>query len=377
MLHFVRRSLLVQLLSVYLLFVVVVLLGGVGVNAVVEQKLRNDVSASDQALAQEIALQTNMQMIDTEKSLVRLGKLARQAGTPTAMANTFQIFQAARSDVDQVYWLDPVGIVRISCPPLPQTCNLTSGLEGVGSEFAPPTVVQQALVSSGPVFEVGIAVETTRDLGVIIAEPVRTPNGQLIGIVAASISLKELSNPTKVIQAQQTPDRHLMVSVIDSQGRLIATPDNKRILYTVLDELPGADQALHNHMTSRLGPGPDGQDWLFSAVPVPDVHWAVVVQRPAGEALRVVTQFQFWLLTAALLFALGGLLFWLILLVRVIRPLHTLAIQHQVLPDFGAINSRGGDCPCRTLRRGWSSGTVAHTSGARWVGKAWRVANAA
>ena len=332
MLHFIRRSLLIQLLSVYLLFVVVVLLGGVGVNAVVEEKLINDVHASDQALAQEIALQTNIQMIDTENSLIGLGKLARQAGTPAAMANTFQIFQAARSDVDQVYWLDPVGIVRISCPPLPHTCNLTSGLEGVGSEFAPPTVVQQALVSSGPVFEVGIAVETTRDSGVIIAEPVRTHDGQLIGIVAASISLKELSNPlTKVIQAQR--GRHLMISVIDSQGWLIATPDDKRILYTVLDELPGADQALHNQTISRLGPGPDGQDWLFSAVPVPDVHWAVVVQRPAAEALRVVTQFQFWLLTAALLFAIGGLLFWLILLVRVIRPLHTLAIQHQVLPD--------------------------------------------
>ncbi|MBA2393565.1 MAG: cache domain-containing protein, partial [Ktedonobacteraceae bacterium] len=310
--HFVRRSLLVQLLSVYLLFVVVVLLGGVGVNAVVEQKLRNDVQASDQALAQEIALQTNIQMTDTEEALVGLGRLAQRAGTPEAMANTFQTFQAARSDVDQVYWLDAVGIVRISCPPLPQTCNVTSGLEGVGSEFAPPTVVQQALVSTSPVFEVGIAVETTRDSGVIIAEPVRTLAGQLIGIVAASISLKELSNPlTKVIQAQRTSHRQLMISIIDSQGWLIATPDDRRILYTVLDELPGAEQALHNHTTtSSLGPGPDGQDWLFSAVPVPDVHWAVVVQRPAAEALSVVIQFQFWLLTAALLFAIGGLLFW-------------------------------------------------------------------
>src|SRR5579864_7178005 len=54
MLHFLRRSLLVQLVSVYLLFVVVVLIGGVEVNAVVEQQLRADVQASDQALAQEI-----------------------------------------------------------------------------------------------------------------------------------------------------------------------------------------------------------------------------------------------------------------------------------------------------------------------------------
>src|SRR5207302_185112 len=124
----------------------------------------------------------------------------------------------------------------------------------------------------------------------------------------------------------------LMISIIDDQGRLIATPESKRILLTVLDELPGADQALQGHVASRPGPGPDGQDWLFSAVPVPDVGWAVVVQRPAGEVQAVVAQFQFWLLTAALLFAIGGLLFWLMLLIRVIRPLHTLAIQHQALP---------------------------------------------
>src|SRR5438445_8990541 len=109
MLHFVRRSLLVQLLSVYLLFVVIVLLGGVGVNAVVEQQLRNDAQASDQALGQEIALETGLHLRDAENALIALGKLAVQAHTPEAMAQTFQTFQAARSDVDQVYWIDPLG----------------------------------------------------------------------------------------------------------------------------------------------------------------------------------------------------------------------------------------------------------------------------
>src|SRR5260370_31706383 len=89
MLHFMRRSLLVQLLSVYLLFVVIVLLGGVGVNAVVAQQLRNDAQASDQALAQEIALQTSLQLHGAEDSLVALGKLALQAGTSDAMMSTF------------------------------------------------------------------------------------------------------------------------------------------------------------------------------------------------------------------------------------------------------------------------------------------------
>jgi PAS domain S-box-containing protein len=334
MLHFMRRSLLVQLLSVYLLFVVIVLLGGVGVNAVVAQQLRNDAQASDQALAQEIAVETSLHLLDAEGSLVALSKLAAQASTP-AMESIFQAFLAARSDVDHIYWLDPVGIVRVSCPPLPQKCKVMLGVEGVGSEFAPPTVVQQALERPGPAFEVGIASETTRDSGVIIAESVQALSGhhQLVGIVAASISLKELSVPlTKVVQAQQTRGRQLMISIIDDQGRLIATPDGKRILDTVLDELPGADQALQGQVASGQGPGLDGQDWLFSAVPVLYAGWAVVVQRPEGEALAVVTQFQFWLLAAALLFAIGGLLFWLMLLGRVIRPLHTLAIQHQALP---------------------------------------------
>ena len=76
MLQFMRRSLLLQLLSIYLLFVVIVLLAGLGVNMVVEQKLRTDVQASDQALAQEIALETSLHLRVEEQSLEALGNLA-------------------------------------------------------------------------------------------------------------------------------------------------------------------------------------------------------------------------------------------------------------------------------------------------------------
>jgi PAS domain S-box-containing protein len=326
MLHFMRRSLLVQLLSVYLLFVVVVLLGGVAVNALVEQQLSNDAQASDQALAQEIALQTGLQLRSAENALVAFSKLIVLPRTPAAIESTIQAFQSARSDVDQVYWLDPVGSLRVSC-------SRAACESKVVAEFSPPDVVRRARMATGPVFEVGVAVEPTFNAGVIIAEPVYVSSGQLVGIVAANLSLKELSVPlTNVVQAQQHQGRRLLISIIDDQGRLIATPQPERILWTVLNELPGADQALQGHVASRMGPGPDGQDWLFSAVPVSDAGWAVVVQRPESEALAVVGQFHLWLLMAALLFAIGGLLFWLMLLIRVIRPLHTLAIQHQSLP---------------------------------------------
>src|SRR5579884_1074277 len=277
MMPFMRRSLLVQLLSVYLLFVVIVLLGGLGVNAVVEQKLRDDAQASDQALAQEIALETSLHLQDAEQSLVALGKLASEASTPHAKESIFHTFQDARSDVDQVSWLDPVGTIQVSWPP---------GKVQLGAEFSPPDIVQRAINpdTTSPVFEVGIAEETTFAPDVIMAEPVRTPGDQLVGIVAASLSLAELSDPLiTVVQAQQQQQRQLMISVIDDQGELVASPQiRQQFLLTVLDELPGADQALQGHVASRLGVGPDGQDWLFSAVPVPYVGWAVVVQRPAS-----------------------------------------------------------------------------------------------
>jgi signal transduction histidine kinase/HAMP domain-containing protein len=326
MLQFMRRSLLIQLLSIYLLFVVIVLLAGLGVNAVVEQKLRKDVQVSDQALAQEIALETSLHLQDAQQSLVALGTIALQAGTPGAMKSIFHTFHDARTDVDQVSWLDPVGTILVSWPP---------DRVRIGAEFSPPDVVQRALNPeiTSPVFEVGIAEETTFAPDVIIAEPVRTHNDKLVGLVVASLSLAELSDPLRhVVDAQQQQGRRLQISILDSRGELIATPDANRILWMVADQMPGANQALQGHIASSLGPGPGGQDWLYSAVPVPGAGWAVVVQRPANEALAVVTQFQLWLLAVALLFTIGGLLFWLILLIRVIRPLHILTIRHQALP---------------------------------------------
>ena len=322
---FLRHSLLYQLVSVYLLFVIVVLVGGASINTVIEQQQREAVQASDQALAQEIALETNLHLRDSEVSLNTLGHLAMQARTPQAIMQLFQTYQTARNDVDHVYWLDPLGLIQTSYPQLKSSMAV---------EFSPPDVVPRVRNTANPVIEVGIAVETTFNAGVIIAAPIHDNHGTLVGIIASSLSLFELSEPLQaVVKAQQLQQHQLQISIIDARGELVATPDHSRLLQTVLDELPGADLALQNRGNSQLGAGLDGQSWLFSSVPVSDIGWAVVVQRPASEALHVVTQLHLWLLTVALIFTIGGLLFWLLLHGRVIRPLHTLALQHQALPS--------------------------------------------
>ncbi|HKD76470.1 MAG TPA: hypothetical protein VKB76_13290, partial [Ktedonobacterales bacterium] len=213
-----RRSLLIQLLSVYLLFVMIVLAADAGFNVVVEHQLRAEVQTSDQALGQEIALETDRQLSDDASSLAELGTLAAQAVTPAAITDIFRTYQVARSDVNYVYWLDPVGTLRVSWP-------LTNSV-ALGAEFSPPDVVQRAITSADPVFEVGIAVETTFNAGAIIAAPVRdnTDAHNLIGIVAANVSLEELSEPlASVITAQHQQDRRLLISIVDQSGELIAT----------------------------------------------------------------------------------------------------------------------------------------------------------
>jgi PAS domain S-box-containing protein len=324
-----RHSLLTRLLTVYLLFVVVVLLGGVRINTLVEQRLRSDLQATDQALAEEIARETSLQLLGAEQALQSLGRLVleSQSRAPEMLERLFQAWQDARSDVDHVYWLDPFGAVLVAWP---------AGHFVAGAEFSPPTVVEQALKSSQPAFEVGIvglAPDRLATPGVIVAQAVRSQE-HLRGLIAASFSLAELSLPlVNVVQAQQRQSKHLLIKVIDGDGIVVAASERRCLLETALSELPGATLALHQGQSlSNTGPGPDGQSWLFSFVPVPKVDWAVVVERPAGEALAVVDQFHLWLLLVALLFTLGGLLFWLLLHLRVIGPLQTLASQHQALP---------------------------------------------
>jgi PAS domain S-box-containing protein len=344
MLRLARRSLLIQLLSVYLLFVLVVMIGGIEVNAAIEQKLRSDAEASGQALAQEIALNTSIQLNDEERALIGLSNQIKALGfagqniDKVAIERVMSTFQASRSDAGQVYWIDPFGDLLISCSPgatpsTAPTCN-----DRLYTEFSPPEVIEEARVSNTPVYEVGVAVETPVsnqfNAGVIFAEPVQTSRGGLSGIVAANISLNNLSVPLEnVVQAQAKQNRKLQISIIDDQGNLVASPNHTQILFNVLYSLPGAAGALQGSVNSTLGPGPDGTSWLFSSVPVPDFGWAVVVQRPANEALAVVDQLHLWLIAAGLLFTIGGLLFWLMLFLRVIRPLHTMAKQHQTLPE--------------------------------------------
>src|SRR5215213_678176 len=324
MIRSTRQSLLVRLLGAYLLFVALVLGTGYAVNWIMQGQIQADVQRADLALAQAIALDVDAKLRGARDSLEELSRLDEvQSGDGIAMVRAFRAFKAARSDIDRVYWFDLVGIMRVSVPENART---------QGSDFSQRRLFQQASIASGPITEAGIVDLTTYQAVAIVAQPVRDQQGHLLGVVVTNLRLDDFSSSLRAIVDEQTRQhKPLDISLVDNQGLLVASPAQERLLQPMLDELPGLAEALAGHAMTRVAPGPQHQDWLFSAVPVPGSGWAVVVQRPSADALATVTTFTTWLLVMAGLFALGGLLFWVDLLHLVIRPLQHLANAYRAI----------------------------------------------
>lgn len=320
-----RRSLLAQLLGVYLLFVAAIFAADYKVNDVAQQQVTAQVQTTDLAVAQEISRETDNKIRGAESTLIRLSRLpAVRQGNLSEMADAFRSFRAARPDVDLVYWLDSNGVLQLSIP---------SNARTLGESFAAEPIFNSALRSPHPVLQDGVIDFTTYNADVMLAAQVRDSRGRLVGVLGTNLLLDDLRQPlVSVIASQARQHQHVLISIVDAQGRLIATQQTERILQPVLGELPGASDALAGKVATRQGSDAQGQRWLYSSVPVPGVGWAVVVQRSASDALAVITNFSRWITIAALVFLLGGLLFWLVLLRRVVQPLHTLAHRHAALP---------------------------------------------
>src|SRR5207248_4694592 len=133
---------------------------------------------------------------------------------------TFQGFKAARQDVDLVYWLDAQGRLQVSTP---------ADVRTLGQDFSRLPFFQRARAASGPVLEDFVTDFTTWNAAARMAEPVRDHAGHLRGVLAMSLRLDQLSEPLQTImRAQAQQGQHLLISIVDAQGRLIATPDRER-----------------------------------------------------------------------------------------------------------------------------------------------------
>jgi signal transduction histidine kinase len=316
---FWRRDLGLQLLALYLLFVLPVVAVALIFDRAAGAQLERDVRAADLALGQSVALETDaflQQAMDAVESFAQLPEV--QSGDPAQFANLFAVATAARSDINLFYFLDAQGVMRYHYPSGPGST--------VGQDFSFRQYFIDARASAGPVVSIGRVSPTTGEPVATVAQRVLNERGEFSGVVATNLALARLSDTLQAISAQDSADQlELNLSIIDAAGQIVAQPDRARLLsdaYAQISQLRSWRSALP---LSRNVLDAQRREWLLSLVAIPSADWVVMVQRPTAIAFASPRAFHNGLLIAMSIFLLGGLFFWLMLSRRVIEPLERLA----------------------------------------------------
>ena len=114
---YLRKDLRLQLLALYLLFVVPVVLAALAFDRVAARRLEADVKAADLALARAIAVETSTLMEDSLQTVRQLANYPEVLQEDRqGMERLFHLILDTRTDVNLVYRLDEQGIMQYHYP---------------------------------------------------------------------------------------------------------------------------------------------------------------------------------------------------------------------------------------------------------------------
>jgi hypothetical protein len=303
----IRRDFGLQLLTVYLLFVLPVAAAGLGFDAYSSARLRADVEAADLALARAIALETDSRVADAILAVRQLGSVPGViAADPGRMERLFADVAASRPDINLTYRLGPDGIMLFHYPTGPGST--------VGTDFSFRPYFVQARDLLEPVVSDGRISPTTNQPVATTVMPLVDEGGRFLGVIATNIALQSLSQTLAAIAEEQEPAEGFRVSIIDASGQVIADPDPARLLAPRGEEIQETvARVLAGEEGAGVAEDSQGEAWLHAFAPIPSAGWGVIVERSAKAAFASASAFHIGLLAAIGVFLAGGLLFWLTL----------------------------------------------------------------
>ncbi len=155
-----------------------------------------------------------------------------------------------------------------------------------------------------------------------IAVPIERFAGDILGVLIAEVNLKYIWEVVSRIKVGQAG----YIYVVSADGDLIAHPDISLVLQKRrVKDLPQVQAALAGGSgLSMAQPNLAGQKVFAASAPIPDLGWAVLVERPAAEAY---SPLYASILRTSILFLLGlGMAIVASLLIgrRVVRPVELL-----------------------------------------------------
>ena len=327
--YLIRRKISLQLLSLYLLFVIPVLLGGAGLYVFQQNVLTQSAFQSDLGLAQAVGLEvgTNLRAateIDSELSTSQAAKGLDLKQLASVFANSAQ----AHPDISLYFVCDPSGKMIISYPLSPST---------IGQNFRLSDYFQEALKSDAPFVSSGSISAITDSYVVSVAARITNDRGRVVGVMVINLSLDQLTSRLNTIHQRLSPSSEVGLWVIDRMGQTIATTKGIFAFLDLPQDYDGLIRAAHDALQGEAGnfiTHAQTRDWLYSYVPIPEEGWAIVVQRPTDATFAALTNFQHGLIAALALLILGASFFWFMMHRRVISPLTRLAkAVSQIQPD--------------------------------------------
>src|SRR5712691_1123928 len=172
--YLVRQKISLQLLSLYLLFVIPVLLGSLGLYMYQQSVLTQNAFQSDLGLAQAVALEvgTNLRAateIDSELSISQAAKDLDLKQLASVFANAAQ----AHPDISLYYVCDPSGKMIIIYPSSPSA---------IGKNFRSHDYFQGALKSDAPFISSGSISDITDSYVFSIATHITNNQERLVGV---------------------------------------------------------------------------------------------------------------------------------------------------------------------------------------------------
>ncbi|HRV91925.1 MAG TPA: GAF domain-containing protein [Anaerolineae bacterium] len=308
-----KTDLQLQLLALYLLFVVPIFALALLLYSIESERLREDVSAADLSLARAIALETDSLLRLAKEAAIAYAKLpvVVQADTER-MPAAFSAGAIARQDVNLLYRLSKDGIMMYHYPSSPGST--------VGEDFSFRDYFTEAKATGQHVFSKG-RISPTTDRPVVTSVMPIYKNGQFDGVVGVNLELQRLTETVMQISEKRPEREKIDIIIVDSTGQVIAHSNPDKLLTNFSDDSSPVLQAVLNGEEGSLTSESNSETWLYSYTPMPTANWGVIVQHSTRLAFASLKRFQQGLIIALVTFSVGAILFWIFLSNRVINPL--------------------------------------------------------
>ena len=318
-----------QIAFFYLLFVVPVVIIGFFFGRAINVRLQADVMIADLALARTIAQETELNLTNTRYATQEMARYSELGGgSQEEVEELYTKLTGARAATNPISMLSDWWVIKIREP---------IGFGDVPPEAFSSQDYLKYTDLSGPSVSSGWLSSATRQPVVTSVAPLWDELGNIFGVVVSNIKLDGLSMALSEMITKYLvgSNEGFQAMIVDGSRKIVAHPDRSMLLQSA-KTVPSSvvDEVLQGMEGNQVREQDDGIRILFSYAPIPDTRWGVIVSRPTDVAFATANSFSRSMLIVVGIFIAVGMVFWVGLSFKVIRPLEKLAVySHSISSD--------------------------------------------